>query len=170
MIYDINTRYSWHQISSQWHHIHSLGHHTTLCMTLSPLYLTSRALYLCHHTTLSMTSQTLHGRNYIQYICDIIFPMFLTKYPLSKTSQPSVLMSPHSAYVWHSLHSRWHRINSITPNNSIYDVTSTSGMTSHPLYQTLHQLYLCHHNIYTDITPSFKWHHTLLLCDIICTI
>ena len=114
-----------------------------------------------------MTSQPLQGGNYIQYMCDIISPMFLTKYPLSMTSQPSVLMSPHSAYVWHPLHCRWPRIHSITPNNSIYDVTSTSGMTSHALYQTLHPLYLCHHNLSTDITPSFKWHHTHLLCDII---
>ena len=105
-----------------------------------------------------MTSQTLDGRNYIQYIGDIISPNFLTKYPLSLTSQPSVLMSPHSAYVWHALHCRWYRIHAITPNSSIYDVTSTSGMTSHPLYQTFHPVYLCHHNLSTDITPTFEWH------------
>ena len=67
-------------------------------------------------------------------------------------------------------HCRWHRIHTITPNHSIYDVTSTSGMTSHTLYQTLHPLYLCHHNLSTDITPTFEWHHTHLLCDIISTI
>ena len=72
--------------------------------------------------------------------------------------------------MWHPLHCRWRCIHSITPNHSIYDVTSTSGMTSHPLYQTLHPLYLCHHNLSTDITPTFEWHHTHLLCDIICTI
>ena len=79
-------------------------------------------------------------------------------------------MTPHSARVWHPWHCRWHRILSITPNHSIYDVTSTSGITSHPLYQTLHPVYLCHHNLSTDITTTFEWHHTHLLCDIICTI
>ena len=79
-------------------------------------------------------------------------------------------MTPHSAYVWNTLHFRWYHIHSITPNHSIYDVTSTPGMTSHPLYQTLHPLYLCHDNLSTDITPTFEWNHTHLLCDIICTI
>ena len=59
---------------------------------------------------------------------------------------------------------------SIKQNHSIYDVTSTSGMTSHPLYQTLHPLYLCHQNLSNVITPTFEWHHTHLLCDITCTI
>ena len=77
-------------------------------------------------------------------------------------------MTPHSAYVWHPLHCRWHRIHSITPNHSIHDVTSASGMTSH--HQTLHPLYLCHHNLSTYITHTFEWHHTHLLCDIIYTI
>ena len=52
---------------------------------------------------------------------------------------------------------------SIKQNHSIYDVTYTSGMTSHPLYQTLHPLHLCHQNLSTDITPTFEWHHTHLL-------
>ena len=43
-------------------------------------------------------------------------------------------------------------------------------MTSHPLYQTSHQLFLFHHNLSTDIKPTFVWHHTHYMCDIICTI
>ena len=86
------------------------------------------------------------------------------------TSEHSALLTPHSAYVRHPLHCRWHQIHSITQNHSIYDVTSTSGMISHSLYQTLHPLYLCHHNLSADITPSFEWPHTHLLCDIMCTI
>ena len=86
------------------------------------------------------------------------------------TSEPSVLMTPHSAYVRHPLHCRWHHIHSITRNHSIYDVTSTSGMISRPLYETLHPLYLCDHNLSAYITTSFEWHHTPLLGDIICTI
>ena len=56
------------------------------------------------------------------------------------------------------------------PTHSIYDVTSTSGRTTQPLYQTSHPLYLCHYNFSTDITPTFVWHHTHYMCDIICTI
>ena len=79
-------------------------------------------------------------------------------------------MTPHSAYVWHALNCKWHRVHSITSNNSIYDVTSTSGMTSQPLYQTSHPLYLCHYNLSTDITPTIVWHHIYILCEIIFTI
>ena len=61
-------------------------------------------------------------------------------------------MTPHSAYVRHPLHCRWHHIRSITPNHSIYDVTSTSGMIWRPLYQTLHPLYLCHQNLSANFT------------------
>ena len=75
-------------------------------------------------------------------------------------------MTPHSAYVWHPLHCRWHRIHFITPNHCIYDVTSTSGMTPHPLYETLHPLHLCHHNLHWYHThfcmtshPASVWHH-----------
>ena len=86
------------------------------------------------------------------------------------TSQHSVLVTQHSAYVWHILHCRWHRTHTITPNQSIYNVTSTSGMTTQPLYQISHPLYLCHHTVSTDISPTFVWHHTHLLCGIIWTI
>ena len=68
-------------------------------------------------------------------------------------------MTPHSAYVWHNLHCKWHHIQSFT-SDRIYEVTSTSGMTSQPLYQTSHPLYLCHHNLSTDITPTIVWHYT----------
>ena len=93
----------------------------------------------------------------------------MTSYPPCKTTQYCVLLIPHSAYVWHHLHYRWYHIHSITPNHSIYDVTSTSGMTSHPLYQTSHPVYLCHQNLSTDIIPTFVWHHTHCMCDMICT-
>ena len=79
-------------------------------------------------------------------------------------------MTQHSAYVWHLLHCRWQHTLCITPNHSIYDVISTSDMTTLPLYQTSHTLYLCHHTVSTDISPTFVWHHTHLLCDIIWTI
>ena len=106
---------------------------------------------------------------HIQYTCDILSTIFMTSYPLCMTRQHCVLI-PHSAYVWHPLHYRWYHIHSITPNHSIDDVTTTSGMTSHPLYQTSHLLYLCHHNLSTDIIPTFVWHHTHYMGDIKCTL
>ena len=162
----------------------------TAFMTSDILYMTSHPFFRTSHhfmydikstvsdltSTVSVSSHPPYRWHHSHYmdgitssISVISYPLFFW-HPLSMTSQHSVLMSPHSAYVWHTLHCRWHHIHSITPNHSIYDITSTSGMTSHLLYQTLHPLYLCHHNRSTDITPTFVWHHTHLLCDIIYTI
>ena len=100
------------------------------------------------------------------------------------TSQQSVLVTPHSAYVWHSLHCRLHRIHSFTPNQIIYDVTSfqawhytlciryctqcifvitTSPLISHPLLN--------------NITPTFcvtsyalyRTAHPILMSSQYCT-
>ena len=139
-------------------------------MTSHRLYLTSYPLYLCNHThsisditaTLCMISHTVHMWHPTT--------IFMTSYPVCMTTQHCVLLIPHSTYGWHTLNYRWYHIHSITPNHSIYDVTYTSGMTSHPLYQTSNPLYLCHHNLSTDIIPTFVWHHTHYMCDIICTI
>ena len=117
-----------------------------------------------------MISQPPYVWSHIQYICDILSTIFMTSYPLCKTTQHCVWLIPHSAYVWHPLHYRWYNIHSITRNHSIYDVTYTSGMISHPLYQTSHPLYLCHHNLSADIVPTFVWHHTHYMGDIICTL
>ena len=168
----------------------------SICMTPYALHMTSHPLFLTSHhfihevkstisnhiqsiwphvhcicvitPTLSMISQPPYIWYHIQYTCDILSTIFMTSYPLCMTTQHCVLLIPHSAYVWHHLHYRWYHIHSITPNHRIYDVTSTSGMTSHPLYQTSHPLYLCHHNLSTDIIPTFVWHHTYYMCDFIC--
>ena len=131
-----------------------------------------------------MTSQPLHGRYYMQYICDNISPMFFTKYPLSMTSQHSVLMSPQSAYVWHPLHCRWYRIHSITPNNVIYDVTSNSRITSHPCIRycthcicVITTSPLTSHPLLNDITPTFcvtsyalyRTSHLIIMSSLYCT-
>ena len=87
----------------------------------------------------------------------------MISYPLCMTTQHFVWLIPHSAYVWHHLHYRWYHIPSNRPNRSIYDVTSTSGMTSH-------RQYLCHHNLSTDIIPTFVWRHTHYMDDTICTL
>ena len=96
--------------------------------------------------------------------------MSMTSYPLCMKTQHSELITPHTTYVWHHLHYRRHHIHSITPSHSLYDFTSTSGMTLQHLYQISHQMYLCHHNLSTDITHIFVWHHTHYISDIIHTI
>ena len=137
-----------------------------------------RTYYIINHVhcicvitpTLSMISQPLYVWYHFQYMGDNLSTIFLTSCPLWLTTQPWVLITPHSAYVWHHLcYSRCH-ILSITPRDNLYDFTSTSGMTSHLLYQTTHQLYLCHHILSRDITPTFVWYHTHYMFDIICTI
>ena len=107
---------------------------------------------------------------HIRYTCDILPTLYLISYPLCMITQHCVLLIPHSAYVWHHLHYRWYHINSITPNHHIYDFTSISGMASQPVYPTSHPLYLCHHNLSTDIIPTFVSHHTHYMCDIIYTL
>ena len=117
-----------------------------------------------------MISQPPYVWSHIQYTCDILSTIFMTSYPICMTTEHCVCLIPHSAYVWHHLHYRWYHNLSIPPNHSIYDVTSTSGMTSHPLYQTSHPLYLCHHDLSTDNITTFVWHDTNYMCDIICTL
>ena len=134
--------------------------------------------YIRHHVhcicditpTLLMISQPLYVWYHILYMWDILFTLFMTSYPLCMISQPCVLTTPHWAYVWHHLHYKRRHIHSITPSHNLYDFTSDSGMTSHSLYQTLHQMYLCHHKLSTDMKPTFVWHHTHYMCDITYTI
>ena len=155
-LYDITPLYLWHQVYYMLHHIHYIWPHVHCISFITP--------------NLSMISQPIYVWYHIQYTCDILSTIFMTTYPVCMTSQHCVLMTPHSAYVWHHLDYRWHHIHSITTNHNIHDVTSTSGMTSHPLYQTSHPLYVCHHNLSTGITATFVWHHTHYMCDIMCTI
>ena len=97
-----------------------------------------------------MISQPPHIWYHIQYTCGILSTIFMTSHPLCMTTQHCVLLIWHSAYVWHNLYYRWYHIHSITPNHSIYDITCTSGMASHPLYQTSHPL----------SSQPLYWYHT----------
>ena len=139
-----------------WHYTHYVIHRVHCICVITP--------------TLLMISQPIYVWYHIQYMWDIPSTIFMTSHWLCITSQTSVLITPHSAYVWHHLHYRRRPIHSIIPSYNLCDFTSTSGMTSHTVFQTSHQLYLCHHNLSTDITPTFVWHHTHYMCDIICTI
>ena len=138
------------------HHTHYIRHHVhSICVITETLLMISQPLYVWYH---------------IQYMWDILSTIFMISYPLRMTSQPCVLTIPHSAYVWHHLGYRRHHIDSITPSHNLHYFTCTSGMTSHPLYQTSHQPYVCHHKLSSDITPTIVWHHTQYICDVICTI
>ena len=141
-----------------------------LYMTSHPLYLNSRPLYLCHHThsidditaNICMIGHLVYVWDPIHYIYGII---------LSMCDIITLCVDDTTLGIYmRSLNFRWRHIHSIKTNHTIHDVTSTSGMTSHPFYQTLNPLYLCHHNLCTDITATFVWHHTHYLCDIICTV
>ena len=139
------------------------GHH--------PQYIKHCVHCMCDITrTLSMISQPLYVWYHFQYMWDIFSTIFMASYTLCMTSQPCVLITPYSAYVWHHLHYRRHHMHSITPSHNLYDFTPTSAMTSHPLYHTSHQLYFCHHTLSTEFTPTFVWYQTHYICDIIRTI
>ena len=100
----------------------------------------------------------------------ISYPLYLS-HPIYYVWQDNnVYFWYHPRHVWYYFQYRWYHIPSITPNHSIYHVTSTSGMTSQPLYQTSHQPYLFHDNVSTAVTPTYLWQHTHYICDIICTI
>ena len=149
----------------------------TIFDILSTVSVSSYPLYWWYHTNCisEITSAIVHN---------IISPLFLTKYPLSMPSQHSVLMSPHSAYVWHPLHCKWHRIHSITKNNAIYDVISTSRIASHPcIRHCTHCIFvittspLISHPLLNDITPTFcvtsyalyRTSHPIIMSSLYCT-
>ena len=107
----------------------------------------------------------------------ISYPVYVTFCPL---------------YLWYLC--SMHDITTLCVDNTTLSICMTTfalQKTSHPLYQTksqslwLHihlrnditptvsdiaQLYLCHHNLSTDITSTCAWHHTHYICDSICTI
>ena len=148
-----HTLHSWHQISSLWHHIHSLGHLSTLCVTSSPQYLTSRPLYLCHHThpiddikaTIWMVSHPVYLWHHTPYICDIISTKYdmttrsvddttlgicVTFFALQMTSPP--LYHPKPQYLWCHIHFR----HDITP--SVSHFAPAVSLSSQPLHWYTH--------------------------------
>ena len=158
--------HSWHQISSIWHHIHSLGHHTTLCMASSPLYLTSRPLYLCHHNdpiddiaaTKWMVSHPVYMCHRIPNIYDIISTKYdittlcvddttlgicVTSFPLQMTSR--TLYYPKPQYLWCHIHFR----HDITP--PVSDIASTVSLISQPLHWYHTHFWMTSH-------PPSVWH------------
>ena len=98
---------------------HSVLWQHNICVTSQPLCLTSHPLYLCHLT---------------QFI-NII--------------KPSVCMTLHQLYVWHHMHYIWHHNDSlditslyICLKSTASDLTSSVYVSSHPIYQWYHRLYI----------------------------
>ena len=193
-LYDMNDHVLWQHINGIRDIRSSLYDIISTLYDITPLYVWYQVHCICPHVhcicvitpNLSMTSQPLQERYYMQYICDIISPMVLTKYPLSMTSQHSVLMSLHShlAYIWHPLQCRWYRTHSITPNNGIYDVISTSRITSHPCIRyctycifVITTSLLISQPLLNDITPTFcvtlyalyRTSHPIVISPLYCT-
>ena len=134
---------------------------STVSDLTSPISVSSHPSYRWHHSHYMSVSHPLYLWHHIPYIYDIIS----TKYD-GRTlcvDDPTLGICATSFALQMTSYPFYHT------NQSIYHVTCTSGMLSRTLYQTLHPLYLCHHNLSADITPSFEWHHTHFLCDIICT-
>ena len=133
-LYGITPLYLWCQVHYIYHHIHSIWPHVHCIYVITP--------------TLSMISQPPYVWYHIQYTCDILSTIFMTSYPLCKTTQHGVLLIPHSAYVWRHLHYRWYHFHSITPNRclwchiyyrhditpTLFDIAPTVSLSS----QTLH--------------------------------
>ena len=164
-----------------WHHIHYVWQHNTVCcwchtwhmcdIICNTDYITSTLSYITSCIcvvipTLSMILQPAYVWYHIEYTCYILYTIFMTSYPLCMTTQHCVLLLPHGICVTsfalqmisHPLyHAKWQYL----------WFHMASGMTSHPLYEKSHPLYLCHHNLSTDIIPTFGWHHTHYMCDII---
>ena len=128
-------------------------------------------------STVSVSSHQHYRWYHSHYMYDITSCICVTSYPL---------------YLWHHIHYVW--ITTLCVDDTTlgisdiictsHDITSTlshhttvfmmshpfQAWHSHPLIQTSHPLYLWHHNLSTDITPTFEWHHIQFLCDILCPI
>ena len=174
------------------HQTHSFYNITlAICVATFALYKTSQPHFLTSShsfeditptlldivSTVSVSSQQIYQYYHSHYmyditssICETFCPLYLWHQTHYIWQQPCELITPHSTYVWHHLCYIRRHIHFITPSHNLNDFISNSGMASHPLYQTSHQLDLCHHNLSTDITHTFVRQHTHYICDIICSI
>ena len=127
-------------------------------------------------STVSVSSHQLYRwyhSNYMYHITSIIWETFCPLYLWHRThyvwQHKPVCWIHHTRHMYDIICTTEDVTSTLSHQATIFDFASTSGITSHPLYQTSHQLYLCHHNLSTDITSTFVWHHTHYMCDIICT-
>ena len=93
---------------------------------------------------------------------DITYSKHVTPYPLYLWHHVHYVRQHNTVWCWYHTQHMCDIIcttdditSTLSHQASVYDVTSTTGMTSHPLCKTSHTLYLCHHNLSTDIIPTF---------------
>ena len=177
----------WYQSPYMGHHTYSIDNITpNLFMTSHSPYVWHSLRYTRHHiltfftsnhhfeditptildivSNVSVSSHQLYRWYHSHYMYDFTSSIWETNYPL--------YLWHHTNYVWQHktvcwLHHTRHMYDIICATE---DVTSTLShqakvfMTSNPLqawyhtlYQISQQLYHCHHNLSTDITPTFYY-------------
>ena len=171
---------SWHPLYL-WHHIHYIWCYT-LCVydntcSISDLKHILSAITSTVYVitpTLSKTSHQLCKTSQVAYICHHVHYTWHHIHPLRQ--QPFVFMTSHALYWWHHMHYIWHaiycvstlshRIHSITTNHSIYDITCTLGLTSHPcIRHGTHCIFfittspLISHPLWMTSLPPSVWNH-----------
>ena len=142
-----------------WCHIHFRQDNTAPVSDIAPPVSMSSHRLHWHLNNFCLTSHKICVTSYELYITShLIYNIIPNPYVITL-----LYLKHHSLYIW----------NLIQYHGSIYTQNVTSqalSLSSHPLYQTSHQLYLTPHKLCTDITPTFVWHHTHYICDIISTI
>ena len=188
--YTLNMRNHSHYLCPHTHSFYDIT--LDICVASFALYKTSHPHFLIsnHHfeditptildivSTLSVSSQKLYQWYHSHYIyditssiCEAISPLYLWHCTHYVWHHNTLCWLHHTRHIWMTsfvLQKRSHLLYLIKPQSLWLHIHFRNHITH--LYQTSHQLYLCHHNLSTDITATFVWHHTHYMFDIICTI
>ena len=153
-----------------------------------PLYLTLHPLYQCNQTqcinyntpNLCKTTQAFYLGQHIQYAWHHM--KFLRHHT-------PICMISHPVYLWHPIQNIWYHIYCFHENTAtipdisltLFDITATASVLSHPLYWCHHNNYGSHHTWHTydimntlhhipfklwDINLHHLWHHNHCIHDI----
>ena len=151
-----------------WHHKHYIRHHThdntKVYLPSHPLYLTLHPLYQCHQTkcincitaTLCMTLHTICITSHS--VCRTSHEYFMTSHPYRYDITSSIFMTSYPIYMISPIlfHENKTIISDISP--TVFDITATASVWSHPLYQCLQNNYGSLHTWHTyDIIHNL--HH-----------
>ena len=138
------------------------------------LYLTLHPLYLCHQThciscitpTLCMMLRTLCMTSHS--LCMIPHEHFMTSHPYRYDITSSIFMTLYPIYMISSIvfHENKTTIPGISP--TVFDITATASVWSHPLYQCLHNNYGSLHTWHSYDTIHTLYHIKFRLYDINC--
>ena len=136
------------------------------------LYLTLHPLYLCRQTqcincitpTLCMTLHTICMTSHS--ICMTSHEQFMTSHPYRYDMASSVFMISYPIYMISPIlfHENKTTIPGISP--TVFDITATASVWSHPLYQSLHNNYGCLHTWHTYDIIHNLYHNKFRLYDI----